>query len=57
MELMQGYSKETGAIGVDDLRRWPLDGHAYGFLSTADAATSLDELKEVQWFPLSLYLI
>jgi hypothetical protein len=48
MELMQGYRKETGAIGVDNLRRWPLDGHAYNFLSTADAGTSLDELKEVK---------
>ncbi|OAL42798.1 hypothetical protein IQ07DRAFT_525570, partial [Pyrenochaeta sp. DS3sAY3a] len=33
MELMQGYPKEDGVVGIDDLYRWPSDCNAVGFLS------------------------
>ncbi|EHA56918.1 hypothetical protein MGG_14570 [Pyricularia oryzae 70-15] len=39
MELMQGYCKENGRVGVDDLVRWPADSRAVDFLSvTADTS-------------------
>ncbi|OCK91215.1 uncharacterized protein K441DRAFT_220440 [Cenococcum geophilum 1.58] len=41
MELMQGYVKEERAVGVDDLRRWPSDSDAVGFLSETTSATSV----------------
>lgn len=47
MELMQGYAKEDGAIGVDNLHRWPVDSNAVKFLSTTVTATSLNELIKV----------
>jgi hypothetical protein len=47
MELMQGYVKEDGAVGVDDLLRWPSDSHAVGFLSATTSASSVDELMKV----------
>ena len=47
MELMQGYAKDDGAIGVDDLHRW-LDGSdAVGFLSETTSASSVGELMKV----------
>lgn len=48
MELMQGYSKEDGAIGVDDLDRWPLDSNAVNFLSMTEFVTSVVELTKVR---------
>jgi len=47
MELMQGYIKEDEAVGVDDLRRWPSDSDAVGFLSQTTSATLVAELMEV----------
>ena len=47
MELMQKYTKDDGAIGVDDLERWPSDCNAVGFLSMTTSATSVDELLKV----------
>jgi len=46
MELMQGYAKDDGAIGIDDLRRWPLHSNAINFLSTAVSAASVAELMQ-----------
>lgn len=47
MELMQGYPREDGAVGVEDLYRWPSDCNAVSFLSTTVTATSLLELTKV----------
>jgi hypothetical protein len=57
MELMQGYVKEDGAIGVDDLIRWPADSNAVKFLSTTVTATSLNELIKVYDYFISFGLI
>ncbi|KFY32537.1 hypothetical protein V493_00088 [Pseudogymnoascus sp. VKM F-4281 (FW-2241)] len=46
MELMQKYTKDDGAIGVDDLERWPSDCNAVGFLSMTTSATSVDKLVQ-----------
>jgi hypothetical protein len=45
MELMQGYVKKDGAIGVDDPGCWSSD--AVGFLSETTSATSVKELIKV----------
>jgi len=50
MELMQGYPREDGAVGVEDLYRWPSDCNAVSFLSTTVTATSLLELTKVSRF-------
>jgi hypothetical protein len=47
MELMQGYVKDDGAIGVDDLYRWPDSFDAVGFLSETTSASSVDEVMKV----------
>jgi hypothetical protein len=47
MELMQKYVKDGGAVGVDDLRRWPSDSKAVGFLSETTSATSVERLMKV----------
>jgi hypothetical protein len=46
MELMQGYEKDDGKIGVDDLLLWPENSHAVRFLSEIASASSIDELRE-----------
>jgi len=51
MELMQKYVKDDGAVGVDDLRRWPTDGDAVAFLSETTSAASALELQDVCDFP------
>lgn len=51
MELMQKYAKDDGAIGVDDLKRWPSDCNAVGFLSMTTSATHVDELLQVSSTP------
>ncbi|QBZ66673.1 hypothetical protein PoMZ_13656 [Pyricularia oryzae] len=56
MELMQGYCKENGRVGVDDLVRWPADSRAVDFLSvTADtsdlALLSNHPLLKLPWNP------
>ncbi|KAJ5938486.1 hypothetical protein N7466_001620 [Penicillium verhagenii] len=45
MQLMQKYDKEDGAIGVDDLERWPIASAAVNFLSASGAAASMAVLK------------
>ena len=46
MELMQGYAKEGGAVGVDDLDRW--SASAVSFLSDTVSAASAAELAKVR---------
>ncbi|KAJ5672863.1 hypothetical protein N7507_001990 [Penicillium longicatenatum] len=45
MELMQKYVKDDGIIGVDDLKRWLVESHAFGFLSAISATNSIESLK------------
>jgi hypothetical protein len=52
MELMQKYTKDNGAIGIDDYQRWPSDGKAVKFLAMTTSARSMDELLEVNRFLL-----
>lgn len=47
MELMQKYVKDDGAVGVDNLRRWPSNGDAVAFLSATTSAASALELQSV----------
>ena len=47
MELMQKYTKDGGAIGVEDLDRWPSNSNAVAFLSLTTSTPSLDELLKV----------
>jgi hypothetical protein len=47
MKLMQGYAKEDGAIGVENLDRWPIYSSAVTFLSSTTTATSFTALKKV----------
>jgi hypothetical protein len=47
MELMQKYTKDDGAIGVDDLRRWPSKSDAIGFLLETTSTASASELIKV----------
>jgi hypothetical protein len=51
MELMEKHAKAEGSAGVDDLKRWPLDSDAFGFLLAIGSAGSVDELKSVSLFP------
>ncbi|KAH0562065.1 hypothetical protein GP486_003237 [Trichoglossum hirsutum] len=44
MELMQKYVKEDGAIGIDNLHRWPSNSDALRFLSATTSASSAAEL-------------
>jgi hypothetical protein len=48
MELMQGYSKENGAVGIDDLNRWQPDSYAVQFLSDTTSST-IQELLDVSY--------
>jgi hypothetical protein len=48
MELMQKYVKDHGAIGVDNLDRWPSDCDAVTFLSHTTSAMSALELQNVR---------
>ena len=47
MELLQRYVKKIGAIGVDNLHRWPSNSDAPGFLSATISAASAAELLKV----------
>jgi hypothetical protein len=47
MELMQKYAKDDGAIGIEDLERWPSTSDAIGFLSMTTSASSVNELLQV----------
>jgi hypothetical protein len=51
MELMQKHVKNDGAVGVDDLRRWPPDSNAVDFLSETTSASSVNELMRVSPIP------
>ena len=44
MELIQKYSKEDRAIGIDNLHRRPSNSDALGFLSATTSAASTAEL-------------
>lgn len=44
---MQKYTQENGAIGVENLARWPADSEAVAFLSATTSAASAYELKKV----------
>lgn len=64
MELMQGYVKENGMVGIDDLSRWPSDCLSLDFLSETTHSTNIDSLLKViwalnnlRWFRLTLYSI
>ena len=50
IELMQKYTKDDGAVGVDDLRRWPSNLDVVGFLSATTSTASAGELKKVSCF-------
>lgn len=47
MDLMQGYHKEDGVVGVDDVVRWPLDSDAVSFLAQTTSTVSMTKLMEV----------
>ncbi|KAH9211178.1 hypothetical protein DL95DRAFT_306561, partial [Leptodontidium sp. 2 PMI_412] len=47
MELMQKYVKEDGAVGVDNLHRWPSNSDALGFLFATTSAAFVVELLKV----------
>ncbi|KAL4801662.1 hypothetical protein BDV18DRAFT_71497 [Aspergillus unguis] len=46
MELMQKYVKGGGAVGVDNIERWPTDSAAVDFLSATTSASSMEGLKK-----------
>ena len=54
MKLMQGYEKDDGATGVDDLDRWPTDSRAVDFLSATTYATEISQLLKVRYPPYIL---
>ncbi|KAA8642579.1 uncharacterized protein ATNIH1004_011524 [Aspergillus tanneri] len=47
MTLMQTYEKEDGLVGVDDVRRWPVDSDTVEFLSATSSARFIDTLKQL----------
>jgi hypothetical protein len=47
MEIMQEYVKDDGVVGVDDVKRWPVDPDSFGFLLGLSATKSMESLKEV----------
>ena len=44
---MQKYTKEDGAVGIEDLEHWPSDCDAIEFLSLTTSAASVNGLMEV----------
>ncbi|OAF55375.1 hypothetical protein VC83_08334 [Pseudogymnoascus destructans] len=46
MELMQKYTQDNGAVGVENLDRWPSDSDAVTFLSETTSAASARELRK-----------
>ncbi|KAJ5346799.1 uncharacterized protein N7506_000052 [Penicillium brevicompactum] len=46
MELLQKYVKDEGAVGIDDLNRWPSNSLGVDFLSRTTTAGSIDSLKQ-----------
>ncbi|OJD11084.1 hypothetical protein AJ78_08069 [Emergomyces pasteurianus Ep9510] len=49
MELMQKYSKDNSAVGIENLDRWPVNSLAVSFVS---ATTSADSIQELEQHPL-----
>lgn len=47
MLLMQKYTKADGAIGIDDIDRWPVESDSVQFLSTTTSVATIEDLKEV----------
>ncbi len=45
MELMEGYVKDSGSLGLDNPKRWSLE--ALHFLSATETASSAKELLDV----------
>jgi hypothetical protein len=51
---MQKYIKDDGAVGVQNLDRWPSDSNAVGFLSMTTSTTSVNGLMKVRLTSRSL---
>ncbi|KAF9883531.1 hypothetical protein FE257_003364 [Aspergillus nanangensis] len=47
MQLMQKYVKDDGAVGVDNVKRWPTDSAAVELLCATTSAGSFKELQKV----------
>ena len=47
MELMQKHVKKDGAVGIENLDRWPYDSAAIDFLSLTTSASSAKDLIKV----------
>ena len=47
MELMQQYANDDGAIGVENLHRWPPNSEPVNFLSMTTFAASIKKLQQV----------
>jgi len=45
---MQKYTQDNGAVGVENLDRWPSDSDAVTFLSETTSAASARELRKVR---------
>lgn len=50
MLLMQKYTKADGAIGIDDIDRWPVESDSVQFLSTTTSVATIEDLMEVSKF-------
>jgi hypothetical protein len=48
MELVQKYTQDNGAVGVDNLDRWPSGSDAVTFLLETKSAGSARELRKVR---------
>jgi hypothetical protein len=59
MELMQKYTKEDGAVGIENPDRWKKCPAAIDFLSATISASSFTELRKVcdPWFCSGTLLI
>jgi hypothetical protein len=53
MELMQQYTKDDGAIGVENLERWSAEFKAVNFLSQTVSPSSATELIKASIYPIS----
>ena len=58
MQLMQKYALDNGAVGIENLDRWPSDCDAVDFLSATTSASSVDDLIKVKSaFTSELYFL
>lgn len=48
MMLMQKYAKDDGAIGIENLNRWPVGSTPVKFLAMTTSARSVGELEQVR---------